>query len=155
MADLDQQRKHIKDFSDSLRVSLSYADGGTGPIVIDGKSYIAIPSEDYIEVAPGVFDRRVLHKDDIKFEHEESFRELLEKMDFESKHVLFVRFGFGSIFQPHYHLTDEEIYLINGSYESNGNIYKPGSFHYIPANQIHNWNTIEGGLALLTLKKEE
>lgn len=150
---LDEERSAIREFSESIRVSLYYADGQRAPIVIDGASYISIPTDDYVEVAPGVYDRRVENKDDIKFEHEEAFRELLNPIDFEDQYVLFVKFGKASFFDPHYHLTDEGIFCVRGSYESNGKIYRPGEFHYIPAREVHNWNTIMPGLALLTLKK--
>ena len=153
--EIEVERDKIKQIGSTIRVTLRYADGNSAPIVIDSGSYVSIPSNDYIEVADGVYDRRVEHKGDMRFKWEESAKDLLVDMDFENLFVIFVRFDKGSYFRPHYHETDEEITLIEGSYISNKSMYTKGETQFVPANQIHDWETVEKGFAVLTLKKRQ
>ena len=152
-AQIETERNKIKNVGGTIRATLRYADGSAAPVVVGGDSYISIPSTNYIEVADGVHDRRVEHKEDIKFPWEEQMKELLETMDFENLYIIFVKFDKGSYFRPHYHLTDETITLVEGSYISNKSMYTKGDTQHVPAEQIHDWETVESGLALLTLKK--
>lgn len=123
----------------------------------------AIKFDSYIQVGPGVKDRRVKDKNDIKFDFEEPCRSIIQPIDFDQWMVIIVVFDADKKFQGkitdveemHFHDQDEEIILIHGSFlnDSTDTIYNGGDICFIHAYEPHSFNPIEGGIGVLKLRK--
>lgn len=142
------------------KIAISYAD----PVVLSGtferakflssEAYISIPSSTYVEVASGIFDRIIENPTDIKFKEEEEFADKIAKMDFVNNFVLMVKFNQEGFFTSHYHLTEETIHCLKGSYigDTSGTIFRKGDVQIIPPREVHVFKPISPGFALIELK---
>ena len=117
--------------------------------------FISIPSDRYIEVAKGVFDRVVESPKDIRFAFEKPWRRKLKSIDFDNYIVLFVKFKTGGLFDLHYHPVIEKIHCLKGSYigTPKGHLFAAGDVQHIPAYVTHLFKPVDDGLAIVCLKK--
>jgi hypothetical protein len=146
--------KALEDLEKFLtRVPISY-ENNAAAIKVDQKSYVSIPSDRYIEVADGVFDRVVTGKKDIIFDYEKVFIPYLQHIDFEKNIVLFAKFSKKAKFDAHYHPVIETIYCIEGKYKGYSDIvYEKGDIQIIPPNKLHIFEGVEDGLCIVILSK--
>lgn len=144
------------------RVSLNYPfqttlikDEGSA-VLIGQNTFISLSSDSYVEVAPGIFQRVLTEPDDIKFDTERPFQQDIRRSDFESNLVIFVRFTHGNAMKPHYHMTLQRIRCLAGSYVGtiDGQVFHAGSLQETPPKQIHLFQPIEDGYAIIEQAKK-
>lgn len=140
-----------------FRVPISYNKNTEASIMVGSDSYISIPSDRYIEVARGVFDRVIEGPDDIKFEHEEHWKDYIKKADFDNYINLFVKFKEGGSFKPHYHPVVEIIKCLQGAYIGTvqRTLFNAGETQFVEAYEVHIFEPVDDGYCLISLKKEE
>ena len=124
---------------------------------------LSIGTDDYMQVAPNVFDRRVLNRFDVKFDFEKPHIELLKTINFKTWHVIFVRAYKGGFFDRHKHSTEERIFPLRGCYTSVVEVEKgrserfyffPGDCQTIQANAWHTFEPLTDSFLLLKLRKQ-
>ncbi len=76
---------------------------------------IDIPSDEYIEIKPGLYDRTMTDENDYKEDWERIFEPALRGVDYTKHLVILNRSQKDSIFDLHYHLQPETIMCIEGS----------------------------------------
>ena len=126
-----------------------------------------IPTDYYIKVGEGVYDRRVKDKNDFLDWEIPIFKKHLNVSKFKDHLVLFARFdpeefqesafitGVGSY---HSHDVDEEIYLVEGSYREDvyGKVCdKSGTSILIKAFTLHSFIPLKKGYCIVYLKSPE
>jgi quercetin dioxygenase-like cupin family protein len=138
-----------------LKVSLTYTSSVQAQYV-GAEQYISIPSEKYIQVAPGVWDRRIMHPDDWLSEEEaQKFGPSLELFDFAHNVMLLVRFSEEADFPEHYHAQEEAFYIAEGEVYMGEQLgsFKAGDTVRIPAQMPHVFSAKEEGCCIIALKK--
>ena len=150
-AELNSARKSFE--QRFINVSLLYE--GINAIEIGEDALLSIPTDEYLQVAPGVFDRALTGPDDIKFDFEKPYSEAIKKMNFKDCYVVFVKFANNGNFSKHYHQTEEIIHYLEGIVRGGiaGEIYKAGDKQIIPAMTIHVFHPLSNGYALIELYK--
>lgn len=146
----EKRTNFVKNFVD---VTLLYE--SQTPTKVGQNAIFSIPSDKYLQVAPGVWDRALTGPDDIKFDFEEPYKDSIATMDFDLYHVLFCKFAENGNFSKHYHLTDEIIKYLKGIVVGDlGNkTYKTGDTQFIPAMVVHIFHPVTSGYCLIGLKK--
>lgn len=144
------------------RVSLNYPfattfikDSGTA-MLIGQDTFISLSSQGYVEVAPGIYQRVLTHRGDLKFDDEKPFEADIRKADFDSNLVIFCRFLNGNALKPHYHMTEQRIQCLAGSYVGtmDGDVFHAGQVQVIPPKQIHLFQPIQDGYAIIQQVKK-
>lgn len=115
---------------------------------------IEIPSDKYVEVAPGVLDRTIKNEADLILDWEKVFLPSLNGIDFTNTTVLANRSKKGSVFGTAYHVEEKKLICIEGRFKeciqdkiiSKGNEIKIDSF------QSHKVEFLEDSVLLITLK---
>lgn len=77
---------------------------------------IKIPTTNYVEIAPGVIDREMEHKDHFLFSYEDIFKPFVEHVDFSQRKVILNRSAPKSFFAKHYHVECESLICVKGSF---------------------------------------
>lgn len=138
-----------------IKVSLNYTSDISASYV-GAEQYISIPSDKYIQVAPGVWDRRIREADQFISEDEKQvFETALDLFNFDENIIILVRFSQDANFPEHYHTENESFYLIDGKVsmgEDFGDI-KKGESITIPARHPHIFKAKEAGQCIIGLKK--
>ena len=80
------------------------------------KSIVNIPSNKYLEVAKGVFDRLIESPTDIRYEEEKPFADYISKLDFENYYIIFVKSSKDGDFKLHHHDTLERLHCLKGGF---------------------------------------
>ena len=75
---------------------------------------IDIPSDEYLEVMPGIFDRTLSHKENLIYEWESLFIPLIETIDFYQFRVLLNHSKRDTVFDTHFHVEKESIIVVEG-----------------------------------------
>ncbi len=75
---------------------------------------IDIPTDKYIEIKPGIYDRTLESSDHFISEEEKIFKDALNNIDFEKFRVLLNYSKEGTIFETHYHAEPESIIVAEG-----------------------------------------
>ena len=125
------------------------------PSLIGADAVLSIPTDKYLQVAPGVFDRALEGPTDIKFDFEEPYRDIIARLNFHDCHVVFVKFEQDGEFVKHYHLTDEIIHYLQGTVRGgiHGEVFNEGDKQIIPAMTIHVFHPLSDGFAIIELYK--
>ena len=76
---------------------------------------IKIPTDHYVEIADGVFDRSISSPDDLIFEWEKPFATTLESLDFRKHRVILNKSLKGARFEKHYHPEHEKLFCAQGA----------------------------------------
>ncbi len=76
---------------------------------------IDIPSDRYLEIKEGMFDRIIRHKEDLIEEWEKVFIEYLDRINFDRYKVILNRCTHNALFPLHYHIERESIICVAGS----------------------------------------
>ena len=118
---------------------------------IDSNIFLSIPSSHYIQVQPGFFDRTILGKKDLIDKAELKHEKALEKIDFESNSVLFVKFTKNGFFDQHSTPTICTIWVLEGMIEINNKNYKQGESIILQGNESRYLKGIKPGLLLATI----
>jgi hypothetical protein len=110
---------------------------------------------DYIEASSGskVFIRLAEGPDDIKFEFEEPFRPILNKIWNDDDTIILVKGKSGSYFPVHLHKENESLIIVKGSaYEKISNLtINEGEVQYTPRFAGHSFNPITDTLGIAIL----
>ena len=155
--------RSLEQLKESLyRVSLNYPYAtafirdDSHAVLIGQNTFISLSSESYVEIASGIFQRVILSPEDIKFDDERRFLKMIEKVDFTNNLVIFCRFVNGGALKPHYHMTEQRIRCLAGSFVGTieGQIFRAGEEQVIPAKEIHFFQPIQDGYALLLQAKK-
>lgn len=157
-----QGLRSLEELKQSLfRVSVNYPfkttfmkDEGNA-LLIGQDTFISLSSENYVEVAPGICQRVITGPDDIKFQTELNFSEEIRQRDFLNKLVIFVRFIHGDALKPHFHMSEQRITCLAGSYIGtlDGEVFRPGQVQVTPPKQIHIFQPVEDGFAIIEQEK--
>lgn len=158
-----QGLRSLEELEKSLyRVSLNFPyanmfvrDEGSA-VLIGQDTFISLSSAGYVEVAPKIFQRVLERPDDLKFDDERQFAAEIRKHDFENNLIIFVRFRHGGAFKPHYHMTEQRIRCLAGSYVGaiDGHVFHAGEVQVVPPKQIHLFQPIQDGYAVVEQAKK-
>jgi quercetin dioxygenase-like cupin family protein len=114
-----------------------------------------IPPDTYIQVAPGIYDRRLNSISDLKGTQELRFKKRLSKVNFDRYLVLLVRYERDGEFNGHYHPFPEIILALDGQYSGmlDGKIYSAGEEQIIPPWTVHTFKPVTDGFACILIPK--
>lgn len=76
---------------------------------------VEIPSDEYMEIKPGIYDRTLKTADHLISSEEEVFKDILKDIDFDRHRVLLNYSKKGTKFETHYHVEPESIIVASGS----------------------------------------
>lgn len=76
---------------------------------------IDIPSHEYKEVVPGIFDRIIMDKDHALFDWESIFSSYLSAIDFSKYKVILNYSNVDTMFSKHFHVEKESIICVSGT----------------------------------------
>lgn len=140
-----------------IRVAIKYS--SNHPNYVGAKTYVQIPSKQYVQVWPGVFDRKVEGPNNI-LQDEEKYRDFLSGLDYEKYLIVFVRFEKGANFAPHLHPFDEFFTMLEGQVEmlkdketNELTIVTEGEQLLIPAHTEHHFNCYTDGCCVIEIPK--
>jgi len=75
---------------------------------------IDIPTDKYLEIKTGIFDRSLISSDHLINEEEDVFKDAISNIDFDKFRVLLNYSKQGTIFDTHYHAEPESIIVASG-----------------------------------------
>lgn len=134
-----------------VKVSVIYE----GAMMVGAKSYIEIPEKEYVQVADGVFDRRIVSPNNL-FESELEFRDIIKSLDFDRYIIIFVQYGDGATFPTHWHPFDEYFIILSGAVKMNpGQIYREKDRPIIPAYKKHEFSETEKGCCIIQIPRNQ
>lgn len=110
--------------------------------------------DEYVEVAPGVFDRRINSIKDLTTK-EQICKKHLKNVDFTNNIVVIVYHIKGADFIAHYHNFKEKIISVSGGFIHNleGKKVKPGNFVIVPPWTVHVYIPLDEGYSIIVIPK--
>lgn len=127
----------------------------TKAIFVDLEFLMSIPSDKYIEVANGIFDKRILSLDDLKTKEEKKAKKYLTEKDFEDNIVVLVKHKADADFIAHFHEFAETIISISGGFigTMDGRRIYPGQSLFIERWVVHVYKPIKEGYSVILIPK--
>ncbi len=120
-------------------------------ILIGRDTFVSLSSDNYMEIAPGIYARVITGPKDMKYSDDGEFANAIRQANFSANLVIFVRFLHGDALKPHFHNTRQKIHCLAGSYIGTlkGQVFSAGDVQDIPARHIHMFQPIQDGYALI------
>ncbi|MBK8506161.1 MAG: helix-turn-helix domain-containing protein [Saprospiraceae bacterium] len=115
---------------------------------------IEISSDYYEEISPGVLDRILKDPDHLLFEWEDVCIPYFDQLDFDQDRIILNRSRKGSFFPRHYHVEEETLYCVRGSFSENlsKRIVTPGEHISFDPFEHHELTFLEDTLIIISLK---
>jgi|GEM_PF-5382227 len=115
---------------------------------------INIPNDTYLEIGPGVHDRLIISKEDIKLDWEQVFVPFLQDIDFGKNKVILNRSFNGSLFPKHYHAEVEHIICAKGKFKEliQGSTHFTGSTLKVESFQPHSIQCFEESFLIIVIE---
>jgi hypothetical protein len=151
---LDYHNKRLeKKINESVRHFIDTNESLKNAVYLDSQIIEMIPYNKYIEVAEGVFDRRIKHKGDLINYNELKFKSIVNTIDFSNNVVLFVKMNAAGNFSAHFHSFPETIYCLQGEYigTMDKKVYRKGDIQKIEKWQVHPFIPLTDGYCLITI----
>lgn len=151
---LDELNAHDKAKLHKVATVSLTAPSQTTEVFVEAGS-VNIPTDRYLEVAPGIHDR-VYTGTFLDEVEREIFEPKLNKMDLSNDklNTILVLFRDEGKFQAHVHSTDEFIYMVSGIIHDDVNGVKifSGDNYYIPAFKVHSFIVESAGACIIRIK---
>lgn len=124
-------------------------------IPVHKETFVRIPTNHYIQIAPGVMKRAVTSRHSMIYLEEHDFKKYLTHEMLEDNYVLFCMFYKNAFFDQHYHSLQETIICVEGEIDCGDIILKAGESCIIPPYKKHIFKSLSsgGGKALILLEK--
>lgn len=135
-----------------VAITLSHTPEGN---MVSPVQYLSFRSDQYTQLAPGLFVRRATHAKDILFgNYEEHLDVHLPTFDFEKEIVLIIRHGEEAEFAEHWHKGYERFLPVVGSFVINGTHIGVGDTYTVPPNTPHDFTSVDRGVAIIGLENK-
>ena len=160
-SDVNIRRRRLADYfaeiEDLTKVPVEYVHDDKKALYVDTNTKIEIPSDKYVRVADGVYDRFIKHKTDIRYGPEKKWAKMISGLDFEKYINLFVKFEEYGEFRAHYHPVVEYIHCLEGSYvdTTTDQKYEAGDIQVVAPNKVHTFKALEKGYCVIRLGKNK
>lgn len=114
---------------------------------------VEIPSDRYVDLAPGISDRMMTAPDNLVYSWEEIFTPIALQLDFSKQKVILNRSAKNASFIRHYHPEKETLYCVQGKFREllSNRVIKAGELIAFEPFQAHEIHFLEDTLIIISL----